>query len=89
MEDSDFLSCPPILPAMLRTSRFSTAQFRDDRGLRFLARSNRYKLDPELVRQLTAAMEGFTGRRDEVAPRAGIEWRRACYRNTRGPAVAP
>ena len=87
--DSDSLKCRPILPAMLRTGRFSTDHFQRDRALHFLAHAEEYKLHREPVRRSTEVVKGFAGRCDEARAHVGIEWIRACCRNTRRPDVAP
>src|SRR5262245_44909741 len=52
-----------------------------NRALDYLA-NNRRALSDELRYQLTQVVEGYIGRCDEDAARAGIEWMRQQYRTT-------
>jgi hypothetical protein len=54
--------------------------FARDRALQYLAKKHRHRLSDELRYQLTQVVEGYTGRCDEVAARAGMEWIRQQYR---------
>ena len=73
----------PILWGMLRSKR---ARLRSlevplparNRALHYLA--NGYKLSTDLRHQLTEVVNGYIGRCDEDAARAGIEWMRERYR---------
>jgi hypothetical protein len=49
-----------------------------NRALDYLAKN--YRLSDDLRYQLTEVVEGYTGRCDEDAARAGIEWMREQYR---------
>jgi hypothetical protein len=51
-----------------------------NRALDYLANSGKYRLSDDLRYQLTQVVEGYTGRCDEDAARAGIEWMREQYR---------
>ncbi len=62
---------------MLRTKpRLSVSKFARDRALHYLARRPEYRLTDALRNQLTEVVLGYTGRCDEGAARAGIEWLR-------------
>jgi len=49
-----------------------------NRALHYLA--NSHKLSADLRHRLTKVIEGYIGRCDEDAARAGIEWMRERYR---------
>ena len=74
----------PILLGMLRSKR---GRFRTldvplaarNRALDYLA-NRRHTLSDELRYRLTQVVEGYIGRCDEDAARAGIEWMRERYR---------
>ena len=53
--------------------------FARNRALDYLA-NRRHQLSDELRYQLTQVVEGYIGRCDEDAARAGIEWMRERYR---------
>ena len=51
-----------------------------NRALDYLANAHKHRLSDDLRYQLTQVVEGYTGRCDEDAARAGIEWMRKRYR---------
>jgi hypothetical protein len=63
--------------------RYYVSKFARDQALHYLARQNEFNLSPTIRKQLTEVVEGYFGRCDEAAARAGIEWMRGKAR-TRG-----
>ena len=51
-----------------------------DLALTHLAGRDEFHLSPVVRKQLTEVVHGYTGRCDEAAARAGIEWMRDRYR---------
>jgi hypothetical protein len=66
-------------------SRFYVSKFAHDLALPYLAGRDEFHLSPVVRKQLTEVVHGYTGRCDEAAARAGIEWMRDRYR-ARGEA---
>jgi hypothetical protein len=70
---------------MLRTRdtfrQLDVSLFARNRALDYLAYSHKHRLSDDLRYQLTQVVEGYTGRCDEDAARAGIEWMRERYRD--------
>jgi hypothetical protein len=67
-------------------SRFYVSKFARDLALTHLAGRDEFHLSPVVRKQLTEVVHGYTGRCDEAAARAGIEWMRDRYR-VRGEAT--
>ena len=74
---------PPSLPARGKRAdprprpRFYVSKFAHDLALPYLACRD---VSPTIRKQLREVVEGYTGRCDEAAARAGIEWMRDRYR---------
>ena len=56
--------------------RFYVSKFAHDLALPYLACREEFNLSPTIRKQLREVVEGYTGRCDEEAARAGIEWMR-------------
>ena len=56
--------------------RFYISKFAHDLALPYLAGRDEFHLSPVVRKQLTEVVHGYTGRCDEAAARAGIEWMR-------------
>ena len=56
--------------------RFYVSKFAHDLALPYLAGRDEFHLSPVVRKQLTEVVHGYTGRCDEAAARAGIEWMR-------------
>ncbi len=75
----------PILWGMVRKRatfrELDVSLFARNRALDYLANSHKHRLSDDLRYQLTQVVEGYAGRCDEAAARAGIEWMRGRYRD--------
>jgi hypothetical protein len=60
---------------MLRP-KLSVSKLARDRALHYLARRQQYRFPEIIGNELTEVVLGYTGRCDETAARAGIEWMR-------------
>jgi hypothetical protein len=56
--------------------RLEVHKWEHDAALHYLAGAREYGLGDTERRQLTEVVQGFTGRCDEAAARAGLEWMR-------------
>jgi hypothetical protein len=63
-------------PAPSKVRRLQVSQWAHDAALHYLARLEDYGFTDEVRDQLTQVVHGYTGRCDEAAARAGIEWMR-------------
>jgi hypothetical protein len=61
---------------MLRPRRFEVSQFAHRKAIHYLAHPREYRLSELVKYQLIQVTEGYTGRCNEAAARAGIEWMR-------------
>ena len=79
---------PPSRPARGKRAdprphpRFYVSKFAHDLALPYLACRD---VSPTIRKQLREVVEGYTGRCDEAAARAGIEWMRDKYRARGAP----
>jgi hypothetical protein len=63
-------------PAASKPRRLVVSQWAHDEALHYLARRDEYGFADDIRKQLTEVVNGYTGRCDEAAVRAGIEWMR-------------
>jgi hypothetical protein len=66
----------PPAASKLRRGRLQVSKWTHDAALHYLARREDYGFTDEVRKQLTEVVQGYTGRCDEVAARAGIAWMR-------------